>query len=104
MKRLSGMDALLLYSETPNIHMHTLKVGVLDVSELEEEFSFELFRRIAYPRLLALEPLRYRLVDTPFKVHHPMWLEESDIDLGYHLRRVAVPSPGGRRELDQVIG
>ena len=29
MKRLSGWDAVLLYSETPNVHMHTLKVAVI---------------------------------------------------------------------------
>ena len=33
-----------------------------------------------------------------------MWLEDCDVDLDYHLRRVQVPAPGGRRELDQVIG
>jgi WS/DGAT/MGAT family acyltransferase len=33
-----------------------------------------------------------------------MWLEDCPVDLDYHLRRVRVPAPGGRRELDQVIG
>ena len=33
-----------------------------------------------------------------------MWLEKSVVGLGYHLRRVRVPRPGGRRELDEVIG
>ncbi len=35
MKRLNGVDALMLYSETPEIHMNTLKVFVLDVSTVE---------------------------------------------------------------------
>ena len=38
------------------------------------------------------------------RLHHPMWLEDCPVDLDYHLRRVQVPAPGGRRELDQVIG
>ena len=42
-KRLNGVDALMLYSETPEIHMHTLKIGVLDVSGVDG-FSFEMFR------------------------------------------------------------
>jgi diacylglycerol O-acyltransferase / wax synthase len=103
-KRLNGVDAMLLYSETTQIHMHTLKVGVLDVSDVDGGFSFDLFRRVAYPRLLALAPLRYQLVDIPLRLHHPMWQENADIDLDYHLQRVLVPSPGGRRELDQLIG
>lgn len=104
MKRLNGVDAMLLYSETPEIHMHTLKIGVLDVSNVAGGYSFELFRRIAYPRLYALAPLRYQLVDIPFKLHHPMWQQNPDIDLDYHLRQVEVPAPGGRRELDRLIG
>ena len=103
MKRLNGVDALMLYSETPEIHMHTLKIGVLDVSGVDG-FSFELFREVAYPRLMALTPLRYQLVDIPMKLHHPMWVENDDIDLDYHLHQVRVPAPGGRRELDQLIG
>ncbi|MGE2718712.1 WS/DGAT/MGAT family O-acyltransferase [Mycolicibacterium celeriflavum] len=103
MKRLNGVDALMLYSETPEIHMHTLKVGILDVSGVED-YSFDMFRRVAYPRLMALSALRYQLVDIPLKLHHPMWWENPDIDLDYHLRPARVAPPGGRRELDDLIG
>ena len=34
MKRLSGWDAFLLYTETPNVHMHTLKIAVIDLEGL----------------------------------------------------------------------
>lgn len=94
----------MLYSETPQIHMHTLKVGIFDVSNMVQDFSFEAFREIAYHRLMALESLRYQLLDIPLKLHHPMWVTNDDIDLDYHLRRARVPAPGGRRELDQLIG
>jgi diacylglycerol O-acyltransferase / wax synthase len=93
----------MLYSETPEIHMHTLKIGVLDVSGVDG-YDFDMFRRVAYPRLFALAPLRYQLVDIPLKLHHPMWVQNRDIDLDYHLRRATVPAPGERRELDELIG
>ena len=64
-RRLNGVDALLLYSEAPEIHMHTLKVGVIDVSGLDADFTFEFFQRVAGERLQALKPLRYQLVGTP---------------------------------------
>ncbi len=104
MKRLNGMDAMLLYSETPNLHTHTLKVAVIDATEFDGDFDFDVFRQTIQRRLHLLDPLRYRLVDIPWKMHHPMWMENCEVDLDYHLRRVQVPAPGGRRELDQVIG
>src|ERR1700754_4875238 len=103
MRRLNGVDALMLYSETPEIHMHTLKIGVVDVSGVDG-FSFELFRQVAYPRLMALAPLRYQLVDIPMKLHHPMWVEEDSTDFDYPLHQIRVPAPGGPRELDALSG
>ncbi len=94
----------MLYTETPEVHMHTLKVGVLDVSGVDGGFTFDVFRRVAYSRLMALAPLRYQLIDIPLKLHHPMWVQNDDIDLDYHLRQAQVAAPGGRRELDQLIG
>ena len=104
MKRLNGMDAMLLYSETPNLHTHTLKVAVIDPTDLDGEFGFDVFRYHLRRRLHLLEPLRYKLVDIPWRLHHPMWQENCEVDLDYHLRRVHVPAPGGRRELDRLIG
>ena len=103
MKRLNGMDAMLLYSETPNLHTHTLKVAIVDTADFSGEFDFDLVRHTLLRRLHRLDPLRYKLVGIPWRLHHPMWLENCEVDLDYHLRRVQVPSPGGRRELDEVI-
>jgi diacylglycerol O-acyltransferase / wax synthase len=103
-KRLNGVDALMLYIETPEVHMHTLKIGVLDVSGVPGGYDFEVFRAAAFPRLQAMAPLRYQLVDIPLKLHHPMWVVNEEIDFDYHVRRITVPAPGGRRELDQCIG
>lgn len=108
MKRLNGMDAMLLYSETPNLHTHTLKVAIVNAADYAathgHPYSFDDFRRTIARRMHLLDPLRYRLVDIPLQLHHPMWLENCDVDLDYHVRRVSVPAPGGRRELDAVIG
>jgi diacylglycerol O-acyltransferase / wax synthase len=103
-KRLNGMDAMLLYSETPNLHTHTLKIAIVDSDHYDGEFSFDVLRDTLLRRLHRLDPLRYKLVDIPWRLHHPMWLENCEVDLDYHLRRVRVPAPGGRRELDAVIG
>ncbi len=105
MKRLSGWDAVLLYSETPTVHMHTLKLAVIDVSELKgRQFGIDEFREVIRGRLHKLDPFCYQLVDIPFKMHHPMWRENCEVDLEYHVRPYRVDSPGGRRQLDEAVG
>lgn len=104
MKRLNGMDALLLYSEAPNVHTHTLKIAILSSADPGPGSDFDAFRRSLERRMPLLDPLRYKLVEIPGRLHHPMWLQNCEVDLDYHLRRVKVPAPGGRRELDRVIG
>src|SRR4051812_47871151 len=104
MERLSGWDAMWLYSETSNVHTHTLKIGVFSAAGMPEPIDFGYFRRAVAGRLNLFEPLRYKLLDVPLRLHRPVWLKKCKIDLDYHLRRVRVASPGGRRELDALIG
>lgn len=104
MKRLSGWDSLLLCSETPNVHQHTLKIAVVDTTEFPAEPTFEAFLATFESRLAALDPLRYELIDVPWHLHRPVWRENADIDFGHHVRRVMVPAPGGRAGLDKLIG
>jgi WS/DGAT/MGAT family acyltransferase len=103
-KRLSGWDAVLLHSETPNVHMHTLKIAVIELKPGRRSFTIDEFRRVIHSRLYKLDPFRYQLVDIPWKFHHPMWRENCDVDLTYHIRPLSLPAPGGRRELDEAIG
>lgn len=103
MKRLGGWDAVLLYNETPNLHQHTLKIAIVDATDCPD-FGFDRFRRTLARRLHLLEPLRYRLVHIPGRVHREMWLENCDVDLDYHVRRLQIRSPGGQGELDAAIG
>ncbi|OBG92912.1 diacylglycerol O-acyltransferase [Mycobacterium sp. E3251] len=104
MKRLSGWDAVLLYSETPNVHMHTIKAAVIELDSDRLDFGVEAFREVIRGRLGKLEPFCYQLVEIPFQLHHPMWREHCEVDLDYHIRPMRLPAPGGRRELDEAIG
>lgn len=102
MERLSGFDAWLLYCETPATHQHTLKIAVL-ADSADHPFDIDHLRRRMQRRLHLLAPMRYRLAEVPLGLHHPMWLENSEVDFDYHLREVVAPAPGGQRELEDVI-
>ena len=99
-QRVGGWDAMFLYSETPDLPAHTIKIAILDTSG---GFGFDSVRAMAADLLPELEAMRYCLQPVPLRLHHPMWLSLCEIDLDYHLRRLMVPAPGGRRQLDQVI-
>ncbi len=104
MKRLTGWDAVLLYSETPNVHMHTIKVAVIELDADSRGMGIEAFRQVIAGRMDKLVPLGYQLIDVPLKFHHPMWRENCEVDLNYHIRPWQLAAPGGRRELDEAIG
>jgi diacylglycerol O-acyltransferase len=99
---LSGQDARFIYAETPALHMHTLKVAVVDPARTPGGYTFERFRAELAARLHLLEPFRRRLVLAPFGLAHGFWFDDPEFDLGRHLLRRTAPAPGGRRELDAI--
>jgi diacylglycerol O-acyltransferase len=101
MQRLSGQDAFFLYRETPTAQQHTLKVAVYEPPAPLPSYA-EIKAGIAR-HLHLMPPLRRRLVWVPLGLHHPVWIEDPDFDLDFHVRRVGVPPPGGPRELDEMV-
>jgi diacylglycerol O-acyltransferase / wax synthase len=104
MERLSGLDATFLYFETPAVHQHVCAVMVFDPSGMKEGYSFERVKEFVRERLHLIPQFRRRLAWVPFNLHHPVWIEDPDFDLDYHVRRIAVPSPGGPEQLADLAG
>jgi WS/DGAT/MGAT family acyltransferase len=102
MHRMSGQDAHFIYDESPTEPQHTLKISFLGPAA-SAAWSFEASRCDLERRLPGLEPLRWRAVRVPLDLHHPVWVRDPELDLSHHLRRMRVPSPGGREELCGVI-
>jgi diacylglycerol O-acyltransferase len=96
-----GVDAGFLYLETPTLHMHTLKIAIveppddLDLARLGTELA---------ARLHQLPPLSRRAVPVPFGLNHPMWVHENNVDLTQHLFTDSLPTPAGMSELAVAIG
>src|SRR5580765_7932534 len=99
MERLSGLDASFLYLETPNQHMHVAATMVIDPSTMPGGYSFAKVKAFIGARVHLVPPFQRRIMEVPFRVHHPLWVEDPDFDLDYHVRRIGAPAPGGRREL-----
>jgi diacylglycerol O-acyltransferase / wax synthase len=102
MERLTGLDAGFLYMETPSQHLHTMKVALVDPSASPGGYSFERVHDVLAEHLPQLPAFRRRLITVPGRLHHPLWIDDSDFDLGRHLHRVTAPPPGDQAALDQV--
>ena len=103
MQRLTGLDATFLYMETPSAYMHVAGLMILDPSTMPGGFSFEKMRDFYSDRMHLAAPFRRRLVEVPLGLHHPLWVEDPDFDLDYHFRHIAVPAPGGERQLADLV-
>jgi diacylglycerol O-acyltransferase len=102
-ERLTGLDAGFLYMETPTLHMHTLKISVVDASSVPGGYTFKRFKDVLEERLHLLPPFRRRIVEVPGRIHHPVWIEDPNFDLAAHVRRVGCPAPGGMGEFAELV-
>lgn len=100
---LSGMDAGFLYMETPTLHMHTLKVAILDTSKVPGGLSFERFRRHLAPRLEHIPAFKQRLAFPLFALTHPVWVQDPSFDIDRHIAHRHAPEPGGMAGLRSVV-
>ena len=104
MQRLSGMDSAFLYLETPTTHMQVQAVMVLDPSTVPGGYSFLKIRAHLAARLPNLPEFRRRLASVPFDLHRPVWFDDPDFDLDYHLHHIAVPAPGTPEQVADIVG
>jgi WS/DGAT/MGAT family acyltransferase len=104
MQRLTGLDAAFLNLETPAAHMHVMAVAVLDPRTAPGPVNAARVRRLVEDRLHLIPPFRRRLVEVPFGLHHPLWVEDPGFDLDFHVRAAALPAPGGTAELADFVG
>jgi diacylglycerol O-acyltransferase / wax synthase len=103
MQRLTGLDAGFLYMETPSSYMHVAGLAVFDPSAVPGGWTIERIKEHYRSRLHLASPFRRRLVEVPFGIHHPLWIEDPDFDLDWHIRHIAVPPPGDDRKLADLV-
>ena len=86
------------------MHMHVAMTAIFDPSTMPGGYSFEAIKEFIASRLHLVPPFRRRVVEVPFRLSHPIWVEDPNFDLEYHIRRVGAPAPGGHRELAELAG
>jgi len=104
MQRLGGMDASFLYGETATYPTHVVGILIFDPSDRPDGFTFDHFKGIVGSRLHLMPMLRQRVLEVPFNLDNPVAIDDPDFNLENHLHHAAVPSPGTRRDLADLVG
>jgi diacylglycerol O-acyltransferase len=103
MRRMDGLSAFLLQQERTGAYMHTLKIAILETDELADGWNFDRFRESLACRMHLLPMFRWKFLKVPFGLHHPVWVDDPDFDLNYHVRRIACPAPGNQKVFCDLV-
>jgi WS/DGAT/MGAT family acyltransferase len=97
--RLTGLDATFLYVETDAMPMHVAMCAVLDPSTIPGGYSFEEMRAHIAERVPLVKELRRTIVEVPFRLDHPVWVDDPTFDIENHVHRTVLDAPGDERQL-----
>jgi diacylglycerol O-acyltransferase len=105
MQQLSGLDAAFLSLDSPTSTGHVGGVHLIEAAGADGEHRLTLERLTALleERLYLVPPLRRRVVEVPFGLDQPYWIEDGEFDLEFHVREVALPAPGSMRQLTEQV-
>jgi len=93
--RLTAIDAQFLTNENENSHMH---IGAVMIFEGDPP-SYDEFKAHIASRLDFVPRYRQKLVYPPYGTGRPLWADDPDFNLNYHLRHTALPGAGDERAL-----
>jgi diacylglycerol O-acyltransferase / wax synthase len=97
--RLSSIDASFLHQEGPTSHMHI--GGLLTFHGPPPDF--EQFLDHIRGRLHLVPRYRQKLATPPFESGRPLWVDDPNFNLEYHVRHAALPAPGSEEQLLQMV-
>jgi diacylglycerol O-acyltransferase / wax synthase len=104
-ERLTALDASFLYLERPAMHMHVAGLSVLDPSTRPDgRLRFEDVEAVFASRLHLAPRLRQKVKMVPFGLALPVWVDDASFDLDFHIRRAALPHPGGSSSASRSSG
>src|SRR5690349_19838283 len=104
MRQLTSLDAQFLALENSRQTGHVGSLAMLDASTaLSGQFGIEQVKLLLRERAPLLPPLRWRLAEVPLGLDYPYWVEEAELDFGYHIRELALAAPGSDEQLQEQV-
>jgi diacylglycerol O-acyltransferase len=98
--RLNAVDASFLTNESAASHMH---IGAILVFEGPPPRYVDLVEHVR-GKLSKVPRFRQRLAFPPLEAGRPLWIDDVNFNLTYHIRHTALPAPGGEAQLQRLAG
>ena len=94
LEQISGSDAAFLYAESPSSPMHIATLTVVEGS-----LEYEDFKAIVASKLHLIPKFRKRLLNVPFNLDYPYWVDDPNFDIDLHINRIQLPKPSNWKTL-----
>ncbi len=99
-ERLRADDLALLAEDSPQTPMHNATLEIFDPGD--SGFDYDALVAHIDDRIAFVPRYRQRVRRVPGRLANPVWVEDEDFDLGFHVRRSALPRPGTMDQLREL--
>jgi diacylglycerol O-acyltransferase len=99
--RLSASDAAFYQQENTSTPMYVGSLSIL--RKPRAGLSYETLLATIEQRLPQIPRYRQKVREVTFGLARPVWVDDRDFDITYHVRRSALPSPGSDAQLHELI-
>jgi diacylglycerol O-acyltransferase len=104
MRQLTGLDAQFLALESPKQAGHVSGLAILDPSTRPNgRLELADIQNLIAERLPLLPPFRWRLKSVPLGLDYPYWIDDTNFDLEYHVRELALAPPATDEKLAEQV-
>ncbi len=100
--RLSALDVSFLYLEEPTTPMHV--GGLVTFQPPKTGFDYDSLVALIESRIGLVPRYRQKIKGVPVGLANPVWVDDGDFDVTYHVRRSALPRPGNDAQLRELTG
>ncbi|QIK74133.1 WS/DGAT/MGAT family O-acyltransferase [Nocardioides piscis] len=100
-ERLRPRDLAFLAAESPRTPMHNATLEIFEPGE--SGFDYAALVELIADRIAFVPRYRQRLQTVPGRLATPVWVDDTDFELSYHVRRSALPAPGDHGRLRELV-
>jgi WS/DGAT/MGAT family acyltransferase len=100
-ERLSSADVASVLAEEPSAPQHVGSLAILQASTAggAPGLDYDRLVQLLEERISLVPRYRQKIRTIPGHIANPVWVDDPNFDITYHVRRSALPRPGGDAEL-----